>query len=201
MSTWIAFASWTADDSALWNSHWIASQTIRLAAHPPRLIEREHAVREDLELALKDQGIEGLALFGHGRPHAMLGVDGRPALDRDNLGCVRTEWVHAIACLTGCELVPAAVGHAALFVGYRVPLIVEWSVEELPDELRERLAYLVTATTLALLAGVRRKADLQRRAAQAADEVTFWLLENTAEGYLGIHILAEQLVDRMVVNR
>ncbi|KYF78391.1 hypothetical protein BE17_43400 [Sorangium cellulosum] len=142
-----------------------------------------------------------MALFGHGLPHAVMGSDAREALDAGNAACVGPRWAHATACNTGIALVPACARHPGLFVGYDVRLIVEWTVEELPDVLRELLARLVTATTLGLLAGVRARTDLQRRAAAAADELTAWVIENAEEGYLGVLVLAQQLVDRMVVSR
>ncbi|MGK4006502.1 hypothetical protein WMF31_28035 [Sorangium sp. So ce1036] len=88
-----------------------------------------------------------------------------------------------------------------LFVGYDVRLIVDWTVEDLPGALRDLLARLVAATTLGLLAGVRARIDLQRRAEAAADDLTAWIVENTEEGYLGVLVLAQQLVQRMVVSR
>ena len=41
-----------------------------------------------------------------------------------------------------------------------------------------------------------------RRASAAADDLVEWLLTNTGdEEYLGLHVFAQQLVDRMVVSR
>ena len=131
-----------------------------------------------------------------------MGSDGREALDAGNIRLVGARWVHAMACLTGLELGPASIEHVDLFVGYRIPLVVEWEIATLPTGLQEHLARLVTATTLALLAGIRDKVELQRRASEVADEIVGWLLENTAEGeHLGLHVLAETLVDRMVTSR
>lgn len=145
--------------------------------------------------------MEGVALFGHGHSHAMMGADGREALDVTNVRLIGRRWAHVMACLTGCELVPASAAHGSFLVGYDVALIVEWAPGDLPEEFRDLLARMVTCTTLELLAGVRSKPDLQRRAQIAAEAVTCWLLDNTEEGYLGLHILAQQLVDNMVVSR
>lgn len=198
---WLVFATWAERDLALWNSHWIAQQTLRLAeVRPSIVIERDAATREALEAALADPSLRGLALFGHGRPHAVMGSDGREALDVENVGRLDGRWAHAVACRTGASLVHAAAAHADVFVGYHQSLIVEWTIEELPEELRERIARMVTATTFALVSGVRAQPDLQRRASAAADDVVAWLLNNTEDGNLGIHILAQQLVDAMVVR-
>ncbi|MGK3965493.1 hypothetical protein WMF38_15120 [Sorangium sp. So ce118] len=35
----------------------------------------------------------------------------------------------------------------------------------------------------------------------AAEELTAWINENAEDGYLGVLVLAQQLVDRMVVSR
>ncbi|WP_437959163.1 hypothetical protein WME76_05615 [Sorangium sp. So ce119] len=202
MARFLVFAAWTPEDAALWNSRWMAEQTIRLAAEAEAVaVKGDHAVREMLESALEDSALEGVALFGHGLAHAVMGSDAREALDATNAARVGPRWAHAMACNTGVALVPACAAHAGLFVGYDVRLIVEWTVEELPDALRELLARLVTATTLGLLAGVRARTDLQRRAAAAADELTAWVIENAEDGYLGVLVLAQQLVDRMVVSR
>lgn len=202
MARFLVFAAWTPEDVALWSSRWMAEQTIRLAAGSEAVaVQGAAAVRGTLESALADGALEGVALFGHGMRHAVMGSDAREALDAGNAACVGPRWAHAMACNTGAMLVPSCAGHPGVFVGYDVRLIVEWTVEELPDALRELLARLVTATTLGLLAGVRVRADLQRRAAAAADELTAWIVENTEEGYLGVLVLADQLVSRMVVNR
>ncbi|WP_437946109.1 hypothetical protein WME98_35630 [Sorangium sp. So ce296] len=202
MARFLVFAAWTQDDAALWNSRWMAEQTIRLAAGAEAVaVQGGDAVREMLESALEDSALDGVALFGHGLPHAVMGSDAREAMDAGNAACVGLRWAHAMACNTGVALVPSCAAHPGLFVGYDVRLIVEWTVEDLPEALRELLAQLVTATTLGLLAGVRARIDLQRRAAAAADELTAWVIENAEDGYLGVLVLAQQLVDRMVVSR
>ncbi len=202
MASWLVFATWRPDDAALHNSHWMARQTIRLATEPPLVIEREAAVREALENALADGGIRGVALFGHGHKSGVIGSDGRDALDVGNIPLASARWIHAVACLTGLELGPASASHVDVFVGYRIPLIVEWDIEALSPELKERLARLVTATTLALLEGIRTKQELQQRASAVADDIAAWLLENSSDSaHLGLHVLAETLVDRMVTSR
>ncbi|HTN87948.1 MAG TPA: hypothetical protein VL242_29915 [Sorangium sp.] len=42
---------------------------------------------------------------------------------------------------------------------------------------------------------------LTSSAAAASDELTAWVIENAEDGYLGVLVLAQQLVDRMVVSR
>lgn len=201
MASWLIFAAWKQEDTALRNSHWMAQQTVSLATEPALVLEREVAIRERLEIALREEGLRGVALFGHGHEGAVMGSDGRDALDAGNIKLVGARWVHAMACLTGLGLAPASAGHVDLFVGYRIALVVEWDIEALSRELQALLARLVTATTLALLAGMRTKAELQRQASAAADEITAWLLANSAEGeHLGLHVLAETLVDRMVTS-
>lgn len=199
MMMWVVFAAWREDDKALWNSHWVARQTLRRIQEPANVLEREAAVREALESALREPAVEGLALFGHGCPHAAFGSDRCEALDARNLELVKDKWVHAFACLTGEELALSATS-AEIFVGYNTSLVVEWSVEDLPPELRELLAKLVTVTTAALFEGVRDKKELQRRAENAADDVALWLNENMPEGSLGVGVLTDQLVTRMVVG-
>src|ERR1700679_3347484 len=104
MAAWLIFATWREDDADLWNSHWVAQETARLAPSPPQIIERDAAVRETLEAALARGGassmtfraaIEGIALFGHGTPDAILGSDEKPALDLGNVHLLERRWVHA----------------------------------------------------------------------------------------------------------
>lgn len=144
--------------------------------------------------------MEGVALFGYGLPHAFIGADGSDALDAENVPLLGERWAHLLACNTGRELVPRC-GGPALLVGYEVALIVEWAIEDLPEEIRERLARVATATTFALVAGARTRPDLQAAASAAADALFDWLALHTDEGsYLGICVFAQQLVDRMVVS-
>lgn len=208
MASWVLFAPRTEEDQSLWNSHWIAQETAKKAPSPPLRIEREHAVRASLEAAIgrrEDQSMMsgsallGVALFGHGTKEAILGSDDNPALDLRNIHMLARRWAHAVACWTGKELVPAATD-AELFVGYDAPLLVDWNVEDLPSGLRDRLSALVTATTIALLDGVRAKEELMRRVSQTADDLTEWL-EDYGEDYGELRDLAEQLVNRMVTSR
>ncbi len=209
MASWLIFAAWTKDDDDLWNSHWIAQETARLAPSPPRFIERDEAVRQTLEAALtrgqvspmtSREAIEGIAFFGHGKPDAVLGSDDKPALDLGNVHLLERRWAHAFACNTGRELVPAAMG-ADLFVGYDVRLTVDWTLEDIPEELRKRMATLVAATTLGLLEGIRSKTELQERARIAQNAVAEWLSEHPDEGLFMIGVLAQQLVQRMITSR
>ena len=201
-SRWLIFAAWAEDDVALLNSHWSAQQTARLAPSPAHLIERGDAVREVLETALARDEIQGAALFAHGNAGAVVGSDGRGALDADNLHLVARRWVHAIACETGKGLVLAAAAHADLFVGYDVSLMWSYtSLEDLPDDLRERMAGVVTVTTLGLLNGIRTKVELQERARIAQEAVAEWLVEHPGDGYFMAGVLAQQLVWSMVLSR
>ena len=202
MSGLLVFAPWMKDDPALWNSHWMAHETARAAPVPVTILEIDAAVRERLEEALANEQIEGVVLFGHGLRHAVMGTDDREALDVHNLHRIgRRRWAHAIACSTGLELVPASAAHVEIFVGYDVRMNVSWPwPPDLPRDLRDLLARMVTVTTLALLDGVRAKSELRRRAAMAAEDVLAWLSANAEEGFFGIHHLADQLVEHMVVG-
>jgi hypothetical protein len=208
MATWLIFATWAENDEALWNSHWIAQETARLAPSRPRVVEREVAVRKNLEAALargpassmaSPATIEGVAFFGHGTPHAVLGSDDKEALDLANVHLLERRWAHAFACHTGRALIPAALD-ADVFVGYDVAITVDWTLADLPAALRERVAALVTATTFALLRGVRSRQELQRCAQQAAEQIVEWVLEND-EDFGAVQTLAEQLVESMVTSR
>ncbi len=98
------------------------------------------ATRAGLEAALDDTDDPGAALFAHGREDAVIGADGEPALDRDNVHLLRGRWAHAVSCRTGVELAGiAALAGVDCFVGYETRLYVEWTPDALPDELRVHL--------------------------------------------------------------
>lgn len=201
MERLLLFAPWTADDAALLNSRWMAEQTARLCDSSTALLDGDRAVREGLEAALDERDTVGVALFGHGGRHAVMGADGREAFDAGNAERLGARWAHLVACNTGHELVPSCASHPGFFVGYDVPLVAEWTIEELPEDLQEHLARLVTATTFALLAGERAKPALQRSASEAADALLDWLNDSAPDSYMGLCVLAQQLVERMVVSR
>jgi len=201
MSRVLVFAPWNEKDEPLWNSRWIARQTAALLASH-HMVEDHHAVRHALEHALAEGEFAGLLFCGHGSACGVRGADDVDALDANNTSTISVLWAHLFACNAGRELVPACTEHPALFVGYSTPVIVEFTVDDLEAELQRLLVRLVTATTLALVAGSCTKAALQRIAAEAAEELTAWLLDHSEEGeHLGLHCLAETLVERMVTNR
>jgi hypothetical protein len=209
MESWVVFASWAEDDEALHVSHWIARETARLAPRPPRVIDRADAIRSNLESALARPepssmtaraAVEGVAFFAHGERDTILGSDGVPALDPANMHLLHRRWAHAFACNTGRELARAAID-ADLFVGYDVAIPVGWTPGALPEPVRERLLALVTATTFALLEGVRAKEELQRRAEAAAEALVACLIDDGTEAHDDLQALAEQLVQRLVLSR
>ncbi len=199
MASWVVFAAHREDDEALWNSRWVAHQTLARVGQPAVLLEGNQAVRASLESALVDPEVRGVALFSHGRPHAVFGVDGLAAFDATNLPLVESKWVHAFACLTGHELARCATD-TDIFVGYEAALIVNWCPTDLPHELEVRLARLVTETTVAIFEGIRDQRELRRRANAAAEDLAAWISDNDPDGHLGLCVLAQQLVDRMVVE-
>lgn len=195
---WILFAPRVAGDEALANAAWIAAQTAALAPAPSPILEGAAAIRASLDAALAASGnVYGLALFGHGDASAVYGADDEPALDAAN---VRGEWVHAFACRTGHQLAhEAAARGVGCYLGYNVSLLVGWSLEALPADLVDRLAALVVAATAALLRGVRARGGLQRAVSDAADALVDWINTHAPDDHLGLGVLADMLVDRIVL--
>ncbi len=197
----LIFAPYVDGDAALWNSRWIARETARNI--PDSLvIEGCDAIRTSLESAFAASEYAGVLLCGHGDSNAVFGADDSEALDATNMHILHADWAHLLACNVGLALVGKCADHRALVVGYRTSVIVEFTVEQLPIELYDRLKTLLTIGTQSLLAGTRKKAELRKRINEAAENLVEWLIDHTNDGdYLGIHCLAETLVDRIVTNR
>ncbi len=199
MSRWILFAPLVDGDEALVNARWVAAQTEARLPAPSPVIDGTGAVRAALERAyMVEPGPFAVALFGHGDQTAVYGADDEPALDATN---VCGEWVHAFACRTGDQLAHEAAARGVnCYLGYRVSLLVGWSIDDLPYELRDRLAALVTAATAALLRGTRSRRALQREVSDAADALVDWINTYAPDEHLGLGVLADMLVDRLVLT-
>ena len=187
---------WYPEDPALVNSHWVAGRTIDmlLRADPTAAIEvvsADDVDRARLEAELSKPH-EGFAYFGHGREHVLYrrcDESGEPILlvAAENVGLLGDRWFHAFACLSGDTLCrDAANAGAAAYLGYRVSVIVEWEVTQLPDELRALLEDLVTVATLQLAVGQRSRSAIRRRVREASDRLIDWLDMNE-EAVQSIH--------------
>ncbi len=199
MPPWIVFAPVVGDDEALANAHWIATQTRGLLPPPARFIDGSSATRAVLEAVCALHGDDvGLALFAHGDQAAVYGADDEPALDGAN---VRASWVHAFACRTGIQLASeAAARGVGCYLGYNVSLLVGWSIEALHPELRTRLAGLVVAASAALLHGERSRRALVREVSDVADALVDWINTYAPDEHIGLGVLADMLVDRVVLT-
>jgi len=194
---WILFAPQVEGDEALENSAWIAEKCRALSPAPVVILGGAGATRASLEAAMRTTSGAGLALFGHGNEAAVYGADDEAALDGDN---VAGAWVHAFACKTGVRLARDAEAKGlACYLGYRVSLLVGWSAGELHPDLLAHLAALSTATTSALLRGVRSRSAIQREISEAADRLNDWIQDHEPDAHLGLGVLAEMLIERMVL--
>lgn len=180
--------AWSPGDPALVNSHWVAERTldVLLRAHPDAAIELVAGDFVDaaaVETALS-QPHEGFAYFGHGREHLLYrqrDQSGAPVslFGLQNVGRLGARWFHAFACLSGDTLCrDAARAGAAAYLGYRVPVVVEWEVSRLPDELLALLEDLVTVATILLASGQRAREVIRRRVRDASDRLLEWLDTN-----------------------
>ncbi|WP_428268251.1 hypothetical protein [Haliangium sp.] len=193
MKSLLVFAPSRADDEhrrgALERTRWIAEQTLTMlqseADWTPVPLLDTAATRPGLANAV-ESGVAGAVFCVHGRRNqnptlgddALLGDDGEPALDRDNVAVFAGAWIHAVACRAAEGLGPLAI-HAGVecFAGYRGALLVEWSPSELPDPIREVFCRLVVSTTRLLARGERSEVALCRAAQTLADNVESWFLE------------------------
>jgi hypothetical protein len=211
----VVFAPTRSGDEALARTRWMAEHTITMLRDEnlaPVPILDGHATRASLESSTTGS-VRGLALLSHGRDahigssgtrasikgrdDAILGADGAPALDRDNLHVTRDRWVHAIACYAGVELGAQAVhAGAACFVGYECALLVDWEPDALPPEVAPLMRDLVTITTRNLARGVRDQRRLQSDAERIAEEIAAWCIEHEDQAD-GLEATVHQLVNRM----
>lgn len=210
MSTWLVFAPQRSDDEALTSSAWVAEQTMaRLSHRPPLVLQGAQAVRSELAAALQAQNaLEGVAFFGHGGPDRLFDANRSPtdpngpaALDTDNVALCAGRWVYAFACWSGQQLAARAVYQGvSLYVGYRVPLEVGWTV---PPPASPEFVDLVSCITAALLAGERDERTLRAKASAAADRFIEALNQipeaDLPPGWMWLHKLAQDLVDQLAV--
>jgi hypothetical protein len=211
VTAWLVFAPSRTGDDALLNSAWIAAQTIASAPHPPAVIEGSGAVRAALEAHVRaTPELSGLAFFGHGARDRLFDAsrspadpDGPAAIDTENVHLLRGCWIHAFACLSGVTLAERAVVlGATIYVGYRRPLDVGWTV---PPPAEREFIEMVTCVTLALLAGERDERKLLGAVSRAVDAF-FLALEAVPDvdqlpGWMWLHKLGQDLVDALVVVR
>lgn len=210
MSTWLVFAPQRSDDPALENSAWVAEQTMARLAHRPALsLFASHATRAALSAALaQPSALEGIAFFGHGGVDRLFDANRSPtdpsgpaALDAANVALCAGRWIYAFACHSGQQLAALAVQHGVtIYVGYRRPLDVGWSV---PPPAERELVDLVSCATAALLEGERSEPALRARVDAAASRFVEALeqIEGADElpGWMWLHKLAQDLVDGLVV--
>lgn len=133
----LAFARWVAEEAAA-----------RIAHHRVRVGDIRRA---SLRAELADHP-EGASLHGHGLPHAVLDAEGDALLGAEDLSALDDGgWLHAFACYSGeGELAVRAGATPCVFAGYRGPVLGFLYVDRLPPPLREGLARLCCAATVAL---------------------------------------------------
>lgn len=209
--------AWNADDPALINSHWVAERTAVALEREFRGAAIAVVAGDEVDAARVTSELEaphlGFAYFGHGSQRALYrtrDASGRPVplVGPEQLGLLRDRWFHAFACLSGDSLChDAAHAGAAAYLGYAVPVVVEWEDASLPDELRVLLERLVTAATLQLAHGERSRSRIRELVRAASDELVAWL-EVHDEAYvsldlrqiLGLYALASLLHRELVLE-
>lgn len=217
-ATVLVFGPSTPGDDALKRTRWMADCTVEvLGTDRIGVVSLLDARATRVELEEASDGVSGLALLSHGRradfhgrpgadgrprvvDDAIIGADGNPALDRDNLHVSRGRWVHAIACHAGGELGAHVVhGGAVCFVGYNnCALIVDWDPDEIPAPVKPLMRDLVTITTRNLARGVRDQKTLRSEVNEIVEEILDWCNQNRdlADGH-GLEVTAQQLVSRL----
>ena len=184
MADIVVFAPTRPGDESLAQARWIAERNILALQEVPRscvCVVDDQAHRQNLEKALATES-EGVAFFGHGRLEqsgALMGADGLPALDRDNITLLRGRWVHAFACSLGSTELPVLVAEndARCFAAYRTAIYFAWRATDIPAAIRADLEALVSSTTVLLARGVRDIVELKAAAQRHADSIENWCIE------------------------
>jgi len=88
----------------------------------------DDAIRTEVENYLQNPRSYVFLFYGHGLPNQMLGQDGIPVIDLDNLHLLKNQKVYVVACHTAETLGPATVNSAFCYLGYDDCIIV-WLIE------------------------------------------------------------------------
>lgn len=125
---------------------------------------------------------------------------GQPILDPDNLDRLDRRWAYAFACRAGVELAGQAVAKGCkCFVGYDVPLQLDWDPKELPPQIQSELEHFLAAVVCSLALGEHSELDLKRRLYDLAAPIERWLIANPHSSP-GLLVTITQLKDRLVVR-
>lgn len=172
------------NDPALVNSHWVAERTASFLrtkwSAQVELLAGDDAHAASVGSAL-EQPFEGYAYFGHGRQHVLYRDktafgEPVPLVGSAQISLLGARWFHAFACLSGVSLCPAAANAgASAYLGYRVQVVVEWDIQNLPEELVRLLEELVTVATLALAEGYRSRDTIRRKVRDVSDRFLDWM--------------------------
>ena len=140
----------------------------------------------------------GVAVFGHGSETAAFGDGGAVLIDGTSVHLLDGRWAYAFACRCGVELAGLAV-HAGcrVFAGYEAAVIVDWDPSGAP-EIEAVTADFLTAVPVALASGETRRSALVELLNPMAEKLMLWCSENP--GSYGLEILAQQLLERLVVR-
>lgn len=179
--TVVLFDANAPGDAALENSHWVAAQTAIVLSDRCRVVTGTAVSRAAVEERFSDTACVGFAYFGHGRDDALIAPTG-VVLDLQNLAGVGPRWFHAFACNSGNTLAMSAPREGVgAYLGYNRPVIVEWTVDDLPDELVRILREVVTVSTRLLAEGARSRKALRRAVREAHDQWLLWREEHDTE--------------------
>lgn len=200
-------------DDPLINSHWIALETIARLREADLGVEHVSGAsfdRADVRAAVADGAYAGFMYFGHGREHVLYrdtqGPQQRPIplLAIEDLLAIRRRFFVAFACLSGQELGMAAPSAGVgAYLGYRVPISVNWTLERLPADLVAMLSDLTTQGSCLVATGERSRSVVRARVRELSDRILDHLdresLEHDADQW-GLVLLATSLHRDLVLE-
>ena len=192
--TVVVVDAYDASDPALVNSHWVAERTAHRLGAVAHSLQGSAVTRTQVEQHLKDASVTGVVYCGHGRADALV-YAGNAVFDLHNLATIGPRWFHAFACNSGNRLALTAPREGVdVYLGYNRPVVVEWTVEHLPEALATVLEDIVTVATLRLHQGVRSRRDLANAVETAYDAWIAWCLAHEdapleLNEQLGLHAL------------
>lgn len=179
--TVVVVDAYDASDPALVNSHWVAERTAHRLGPVARSLLGDAVTRTQVAQHLADASVTGMVYCGHGSADALC-YAGNAVFDLLNLVTIGPRWFHAFACNSGNSLALTAPREGVdAYLGYNRPVVVEWSVEQLPEALAAVLEDIVTAATMRLHQGVRSRRDLANAVEAAYDAWIAWRLSHEDE--------------------
>ena len=171
--------------------HWAETVKQRFLTHHWKVIDlaKDDAVHSQVEKALLNLDSYVFLFYGHGQSDKMIGQDGMPVINLNNLSLLKDQKVYVVACLTAQQLGFEAAQIASFYLGYDQE--VQFPIDPVYSQYVEKC---VNKGILAMLN--MSECRIEQAGQQIVDEYTRWIEyftigEGTSD--TGTFLLATQL--------